>query len=138
MASSNPNTGTALHNRKWLVLLGDLVAIAFFWLLGLATHQEGLSAASFARAALPFMIAWLAIGGLLGAFQPRDTGLAQSIIRIAVAWVISGLIALAARSLIFDRELITAFFFVSLFGYGMFIIGWRLLLAKFGSQGYYG
>ena len=138
MASSNPNTGTALHRRQWLVLLGDLVAIAFFWLLGLATHQEGISAGAFARAALPFMIAWLTIGGLLGAFQPRDSVSAQSIIRIAVAWVISGLIALAARSLIFDRELITAFFFVSLFGYGMFIIGWRLLLAKFGSQGYYG
>ena len=138
MASSNPNTGTALHRRQWLVLLGDLVAIAFFWLLGLATHQEGISAGAFARAALPFMVAWLTIGGLLGAFQPRDSVSAQSTIRIAVAWVISGLIALAARSLIFDRELITAFFFVSLFGYGMFIIGWRLLLAKFGSQGYYG
>ena len=138
MASSNPNTGTVLHRRQWLVLLGDLVAIAFFWLLGLATHQEGISAGAFARAALPFMIAWLTIGGLLGAFQPRDTVSAQSIIRIAVAWVISGLIALAARSLLFDRDLITAFFFVSLFGYGMFIIGWRLLLAKFGSQGYYG
>ena len=138
MASSDSNTGTALHRRQWVILLGDLVAIAFFWLLGLATHQEGINAASFARAALPFMIAWLAVGGLLGAFQPRDAGSARSIIRTAVVWGISGLIALAARSLIFDRELITAFFFVSLFGYGMFLIGWRFLLAKFGSQGYYG
>lgn len=138
MASSDSNTGTALHRRQWLIVLGDLGAIAFFWVLGLATHQEGISVESFARAALPFMIAWLTIGGLLGAFQPRDADSTRSIIRTAVVWVISGLIALAARSLLFDRELITAFFFVSLFGYGMFLIGWRFLLAKFGSQGYYG
>lgn len=110
-----------MSNRLTL-LLGDLVALTAFGLLGLAGHGRSLSVETLTRSLLPFLVAWLIVGGAAGVFvrrTPQDWG------RLATAWLVASTAALSARALVFDRSLFSAFFVIALAGNGLFLFAWR-------------
>ncbi len=110
----------------WVLVIGDIAALAAFGLLGVASHERELGAVIVARSIVPFVLAWLAVGGAFRMFSADaragwvDPGL------FLAAWLIAGVLAMIARAIIFDRELITAFFVIGIAGYGLFLAGWRL------------
>ena len=105
-----------------LIALGDIAAIVGFGLIGLASHERELTGAAFARAVLPFPVAWLVVGALAGVWRTR-----VALWRLLALWGIAGVLALGARALVFDRELFTAFFVIALVGNGLFLASWRVL-----------
>ena len=52
----------------WLLVAGDIAALVAFGLIGLASHEEAVSTEIVARSVVPFVVAWLVIGGIAGMF----------------------------------------------------------------------
>jgi len=112
-------------NRTALLALGDLAAFLAFGALGLASHEDAITAKTIARAVLVFPVAWFVIAPWLGAFSERAVAGRESLVRIAVTWLVAGVVALCARALIFDRALLNAFFVIALLGNGVLLLAWR-------------
>jgi hypothetical protein len=116
--------------RRWL-MVGDLLALLAFALLGLLSHERELTVAALARTYLPFAVCWLLVASVLGGFQPMADGRPVSGMAILVLWLPAGVLGLFLRSMVFDRQLFTAFFVIALVGNGLFLFGWRALAATF-------
>ena len=110
----------------WFLVLGDIAALVVFGLLGVVSHETSVSVEIITRSIVLFVIAWLLVGAGFRMFGNEarkgriDPGL------FLMAWLIAGVSAMVARSAIFDRTLITAFFVIGLAGNGLFLAGWRL------------
>jgi hypothetical protein len=74
-----------------------------FALIGIASHEKDISLTIFARSFLPFAITWVVLGGVLGAFRAERPSP-----RLLAVYILCGVTALVARSLIFDRTLLNA------------------------------
>jgi hypothetical protein len=111
------------------IVAGDLLALFAFALLGLASHEHELTVAALARTFVPFAASWLAVGGIAGALGPTTDGHPALGLRFLAAYLIAAVIALSARSLLFDRALLNAFFVIALAGNGLFLFGWRVAAA---------
>ena len=61
----------------------------------------------------------------VGALDPR-----AQIAGVLGVWLVAGVIALIARSVLFDRELFNAFFAIALVGNGLFLAIWRLAYGR--------
>lgn len=71
---------------------------------------------------LPFIVAWFVLAPLLGVYRPSWT-----LAKVALIWLVCGSLALAARSIMFDRALLNAFFPIALIGNGLFLLAARAL-----------
>lgn len=78
-----------------------------------------------ARTILVFPAAWFVTAPWFGAFSERAVGGRKSLARLALIWLVAGVVALCARALIFDRALFNAFFVIALVGNGALLLGWR-------------
>jgi hypothetical protein len=117
-------------SSRWVLVLGDVTALALFGALGLASHEKSAGVETVARSILPFIIAWLAIGGLSGMF---GAGAARGSLdpgRFVLAWLAAGVAGMVARSIIFDRELFSAFFVIGIAGNGLFLAAWRFVYGR--------
>lgn len=113
-----------------LLLVGDVAAFCLFALVGLRSHDEDPLTAAFARTVLPFLGAWLLVAvpaGLLNRSVNRDP--AAAVKRVLLAWAPAWALGLALRSLIWDREVFTAFAIVSFLGMGLVLAAWRAAAA---------
>ena len=114
-------------NSGFIVLAGDLLCFLIFALVGLRSHEDGISGASLLRTAVPFQAGWLLTSTALGLqslsrVQPAPPG------RVLTAWSGALLLGLAARSLFFGRELALTFAVITfLFNAGL-LLGWRHFL----------
>jgi len=117
---------------KRILVVGDLAAFFLFALVGIASHEKNISLAIFARSFLPLAVSWLTLGAALGAFRLRRPSL-----RLLALYLVCGVLALVARSVIFDRELLNAFFAIALAGNGIMLFTWRWLRLGFlpGARG---
>jgi hypothetical protein len=112
------------------IIAGDLLALFAFALLGLASHEHEVTPAALARTFVPFAVAWLAVGGAASLLRPDADGRPQLGLRFLAAYLIAGITALVARSVIFDRTLLNAFFVIALVGNGLFLFAWRALCGR--------
>lgn len=124
-----------MTRQPWVLVAGDVIALALFGVVGLASHEESASVVLIARSILPFVLAWLVVGGAAGAFGPSAREGRVDPGRLVLAWLIAGTLGMAARSLVFDRELFTAFFVIGIAGFGLFLGGWRLAYYRFVRSG---
>lgn len=109
-----------------ILIVGDLAAMLVFALIGIASHQRDISLTIFARSFLPFVVTWLTLGGVLGAFRHERPSW-----RLLAIYLVCGVAALVARSLVFDRTLFNAFFVIALAGNGLMLFVWRWLRLGF-------
>jgi len=107
------------------IVAGDLLALLAFALVGLASHEHEATVAALARTFVPFAVSWLIVGGAFGTLRPAPDGCPRIGLRAFAAYLAAGVIALVARSLLFDRSLFNAFFVIALAGNGLFLFGWR-------------
>ena len=118
---------TVGKNRRAVLLAGDLICFLVFALLGLRSHEDGVTPNSLLRAATPFQAGWL-IAGLVPALdesrsEHRRTGVLR---RWMPAWVIG----LGLRTLLFDRSFEVSFAVVAFIANGLLLLVWRSVLAR--------
>jgi len=112
--------------RPWQLALGDVVAVALFAPLGLASHHEGVTAAGLARNALPIALGFLAAGLVFGAWRRPGWR------RPAAAWFVGVAAGVLVRAAILGHGFgWTTFTFmaVTLVVTGVLLLAWRGLLA---------
>ncbi len=119
------------HVSRLILVVGDLIALTAFVLVGQADHNT-VNAANPLLGALPNVLSlavpWLIIAWILGAF-PRDTLQLKSFLgRSLVAWLAAVPVGLVVRMLWLGRGGIPIMFLlVTLAAGGLFLLGWRLL-----------
>jgi hypothetical protein len=119
-----------LNERATLLTAGDLAAFVLFGVIGLASHEESITLTVVARSLLPFPLAWFALAPWLGMTgQAAQYGQLRLTTLVAV-WAAVGVVALAGRALVFERELFNAFFVIALAGNGLFLAGWRSIYSR--------
>ena len=107
------------------MLSGDLVCFVVFAVLGLRSHEDGITAGGILRAAVPFQAGWLFVSFALG---KQDTAATDSrqVLRL---WVPAWAIGLILRTLLFDRSFAATFAIVALLVNGVLLMVWRGALA---------
>ncbi|HZP25917.1 MAG TPA: DUF3054 domain-containing protein [Dehalococcoidia bacterium] len=115
------------HRLSLLLPLGDLAVFAVFLLAGASGHEDGLSASTVGRSFLPFVAVWFVVGPPLGAFRPPISDRLSAIWRLLPIWLLCGLLALALRSAVFERDFWSGFTVVALVFNGVLLLAWRLV-----------
>ena len=114
-----------------IALAGDLFLLALFPFLGSASHENGVTIASFIRVFLPFAVTWLIVGTLTSSMAVRTIrSFRRTYQRVPVSLVASGVIAIVIRDLVFDRAFVLSFNLVAIAVTTLLISAWRLVLAR--------
>ncbi len=110
--------------RAALLLAGDLACFAAFAAMGLNSHNEAFTLANAARAAGTFTVAWVALAALRGLYatDPRSM---TPLLAVLTLWPLAWAAGLVARSLLYERPLVSAFSFVSLIVPAALLAAWR-------------
>lgn len=94
-----------------LLVLGDLIAIAFVTLIGFATHGEADLSFLPRMAALyfPISISWFSLAPALGLFRQEITADARQLWRPALAMIFAASLAAVLRGFILHAPIIPIF-----------------------------
>ena len=129
-AKSTP-TAAAPAGRKLVVLVVvDVLIFLLFATVGRASHAESLPLLGIAQTAAPFLLAWLAVAPVLGAY--RSALLTQPLPMAAqslIAWIAACVLGLFIRSAWLQREIILTFALVTFGVVAVLLVGWRTLFA---------
>ena len=125
---------SGVPTRRVLLIAGDVAAFVAFGLVGLAGHEDAVTQTTFARAILPFPLAWLLIAPFFGAFTARAAEGRYPVANVLMIWAAAGVAAMGGRALVFDRELFTAFFAIGITGAGLFLAGWRAMYTGWATR----
>lgn len=106
--------------RPWLALLGDVVVLVVFVLVGRRSHHEDAGLTGFLRVWWPFAVALGAAWMVTGLWRAP---LAWA--RAVAAWLVTVALGMALRIVVQDRELKVAFTIVTLLFVGAGMLGWR-------------
>jgi len=110
-----------------LLLAGDLACFLAFAVIGLRSHEDGVTASGVLRAAVPFQAGWLVFSTLLGLQSARAAATPR---RVLIAWVPSWALGLALRTLVFGRAFAPAFAVISFITNAVLLVGWRFVVGK--------
>jgi hypothetical protein len=113
--------------RDLFLYAGDFVCFLVFAVLGLRSHEDGITADGILRAAVPFQVSWLAMTLVLRG-QPGIGEITRSrnVIRV---WIPALVLGLAIRSLVFGRAFAPTFAIVAFLVNGALLVLWRCVLA---------
>jgi hypothetical protein len=116
-----------LTPRDLFLYAGDFVCFLVFAVLGLRSHEDGITADGILRAAVPFQVSWLAMTLVLRG-QPGIGEITRSrnVIRV---WIPALVLGLATRSLVFGRAFAPTFAIVAFLVNGALLVLWRCVLA---------
>jgi Protein of unknown function (DUF3054) len=118
---------TVRKNRSAVLLAGDLICFLVFALLGLRSHEDGITLDGVVRAATPFQAGWL-IAGLVPMFhERRSSHRSTGVLR---RWMPAWVIGLGLRTLLFDRSFEVSFAVVAFIANGLLLLLWRSVLAR--------
>jgi hypothetical protein len=104
-----------------------MLCFLVFALLGLRSHEDGITLSGVLRAAMPFQAGWLLAGLLPPLRESRASHRATGVLR---RWLPAWAMGLALRTLLFDRSFAPTFAIVSLIVNLLLLIGWRSWLAR--------
>ena len=115
-----------MSRRAALAALADIAAIVIFVAIGRRNHDEGTAVDGIATVAAPFLIA-LVVGWIVARAwrNPMKVDTAFIIGPVTVA------LGMVLRNLVFDRGTAMPFIIVATIVVGVFLVGWRLIAARF-------
>ncbi|GIV99444.1 DUF3054 domain-containing protein [Roseiflexus sp.] len=123
------HSATAIGRRTATLVLGDVFALLIFAAIGRASHGEeaGLTAlAQVAETAAPFIVGWLAVAPLIGAYRADVTGAPPRMLtRTALTWLVAWPIGLGLRALIRQTTIPLSFALVTFITVLTIMILWR-------------
>ena len=100
----------------------DAAAVVLFVAIGRRNHDEDPGLAGTFETAAPFLIA-LAVGWLVARAWRRPFGVVTGV----VVWVVTIVLGMALRNVVFDRGTASSFIVVASVVTGALLIGWRLV-----------
>ena len=125
------------RTQHWMVpiaALGDLAVFGAFVVVGGAEHGVGYGGAAL-RTALPFAAVWFVLGAWLGAFRVSTmTSVRVTAWKIPLIFLICGVIAVALRAWLFDRDFQLTFALVAVGAQVVMLLWWRAALALGGRR----
>ena len=97
--------------KKYILIIGDILAILIVTFVGFATHREADVSFLPRMAAMffPLLIAWFLLAPFLGLFQPNVTSNARQLWRPVLAMLFVGPLAAVLRGLILNAPIIPIF-----------------------------
>jgi hypothetical protein len=112
-----------LPQRAYTAVLvaGDLLCFVLFALLGLRSHEDGITLDGLLRAALPFQAGWLLVSLVVG---PKFA--ASQPVALLRMWAPAWLIGLLLRAIVFGRPLAPTFALVAFLANFVLLLLWRL------------
>ena len=120
-------------NRRVVLVMGDILAMAVVTYIGFATHGETGSGylPRMAAAFLPLVLAWLVLAPHFDLFSAEIVEAPRSLWRPIVAVLFAGPLAVVIRGLLLNSPIIPVFavVFSATSAFGMFI--WRLIYFLF-------
>ena len=114
-----------MTRRAALAALADVVAIVVFVAIGRRNHDEGTTVGGIVGVAAPFLIA-LAVGWIAARAWARPVQVESAFI----IWPITVAVGMLLRNLVFDRGTALPFIIVTAVVTGVFLVGWRMVLAR--------
>lgn len=116
--------------RYGVLAAGDLAVFLAFPALGVRSHDEPLLLLATLRNTVPFALAWLFGGPLLGAFRQKVLASPKAAaLAVLFAWPPAGLVGLVVRMLWFERPWAWSFAIVALLVQGVLLLVWRTAFA---------
>ena len=112
-----------------LVLAGELLCFVLFALLGLRSHEEGITLGGLVRAAVPFQAGWLVANAVLGRPSQPPRGVEELINGVLKPWAPAWVIGLALRTLVFGRDFSLPFAVIAFITNAVLLFAWRLAAA---------
>ena len=110
--------------RPTILAIGDALALVAFVVLGLRSHDDGVTAAGLARTALPLLAGWFATATAVRLYARGGIG------RFLVTWAVGVTAGVALRALILGRPVDgreVTFWAVALAVTLALLLAWRLL-----------
>jgi hypothetical protein len=118
-----------MTSRKWILLAGDVGAIALITFAGFATHGEANLAflPRMAAAFFPLVISWLLLAFFVGLFQDRIVRQARQLWRPALTALFAAPLAAVLRGFILNTPVIPIFAAVLAATSALGMVIWRAL-----------
>lgn len=122
---------SAVGGATPLLLIGDILALVAFLVVGLANHDRTDNLiADVTRIGAPFLLGWLAVALLIGAY--RTTGGPRAfLLRSVLTWALGIGLALVLRNTVFGGTFSLVFAIISYVFNGIFLLGWRAVFSRF-------
>ncbi len=109
-----------------LVALGDVTMFLLFAVIGVRSHDAGVTLRTVGRAALPFALSWLLLAPILGAFRDPAIEEPRQAWKTALkSWVPACAAGLAIRALVLGRGFAVSFAVVAFLTNAVFLSVWR-------------
>ncbi len=153
-SAAQPGQGARRTGLVWLLLLlGDSISFIVFAMIGRSSHGRVTELEALLEIVPPFLVVWLLVAPLLGAFrlhrkpaasehaeQAASSGLLRAFLwRTVLAWVIACPLGLGLRALYLQRSIPLTFAIVTFLSNLVLLVGWRalfgwLFVRRFGSR----
>jgi Protein of unknown function (DUF3054) len=119
-----------VSRRAVIAALADIAAIIVFVAIGRRNHDEGEALDGIFTVAAPFLIA-LVIGWIVA----RAWSKPMQVETAFIIWPITVAVGMLLRNLVFDRGTALPFIIVATIAVGVFLVGWRMVVARVSSRG---
>jgi hypothetical protein len=118
------------HKTTTLLVVGDLIVVLLFSAIGRVSHQMTPDPKSVLYTALPFAVAWLIVGALVGTFKTASVeGVGRAFKMTILTVVLAAPLGVLLRSLLLGRMMILSFWIVGSVSLAVLMLAWRLLYA---------
>ena len=118
-----------MNRRVVFAALADIASIVVFVAIGRRNHDEGEAVDGILTVAAPFLIA-LVVGWLAARAWTRPTQVETAFI----IWPVTVALGMVLRNLAFDRGTALPFIIVATLVLGVFLVGWRMVVAGLASR----
>ena len=118
-----------MNRRVVFAALADIASILVFVAIGRRNHDEGEAVDGILTVAAPFLIA-LVVGWLAARAWTRPTQVETAFI----IWPVTVALGMVLRNLAFDRGTALPFIIVATLVLGVFLVGWRMVVAGLASR----
>lgn len=114
-----------MTRRATIAAVADIVAIVVFVAIGRRNHHEGEAVDGIVTVAAPFLIALVA-GWIVARAWARPMQVESGFI----IWPVTVALGMVLRNLVFDRGTALPFIVVATIVTGVFLVGWRMVVAR--------
>ncbi|MGB8980753.1 MAG: DUF3054 domain-containing protein [Anaerolineales bacterium] len=113
--------------KKYILILGDVLAIAIVTVIGFATHGEVAAAFLPRMAALffPLILAWFLLAPALGVFQQEIVANPKQLWRPAWAGLFAGPLAVVLRGFLLNMPIVPIFAAILAGTFALGMVIWR-------------
>lgn len=133
-ADSAESAGTSTYAdlaRRFDLVVGDTVALVMFVYVGRAHHGDSSFDLDVLKTAAPFLVAWLGVSPLLGAYTRAATSTVAETVKIFVrSWAIAVPMGIALRGVVTEHVPPAVFSAITLASTFVIVGSWRVAYVK--------